>query len=90
MFRRTREQIMGGGFLSGFSKSPAKRYESSETPITFKDVAGVDEAKEELQEIMEVLKEPQKFQKPLSCRTVLIRKVPPIRMMIPLILMKEQ
>ena len=41
MVRRTRSDIMGGGFLSGFSKSPAKRYEGADQIITFKDVAGV-------------------------------------------------
>ena len=41
MFRRTREQLLGGGVLAGFSKSPAKRYESGDSPITFDDVAGL-------------------------------------------------
>ena len=63
MFRRTREQIMGGGFLSGFSKSPAKRYESSDTPITFKDVAGLDSVKADLQEIVDFLRDPEQFQR---------------------------
>ena len=63
MFRRTRDQIMGGGFLSGFSKSPAKRYESSDTPITFKDVAGLQGVKADLQEVVDFLKDPEKFQR---------------------------
>ncbi len=63
MFRRTRDQIMGGGFLSGFSKSPAKRYESSETPITFKDVAGLEGVKADLQEIVDFLRDPERFQR---------------------------
>lgn len=62
-FRRTREQIMGGGFLSGFSKSPAKRYEPSQQAITFKDVAGLEGVKGDLQEMVDFLKDPQKFQK---------------------------
>ncbi|MGE3407037.1 MAG: ATP-dependent zinc metalloprotease FtsH [Pirellulales bacterium] len=64
MFRRAREQFMGGsGFLGGFSKSPAKRYESLKTPITFDDVAGLDSVKRELQEVVEFLKSPKKFQR---------------------------
>jgi cell division protease FtsH len=63
MFRRTREQIMGGGFLSGFSKSPAKRYESTDTPITFKDVAGLESVKADLQEIVDFLRDPERFQR---------------------------
>jgi len=61
--RRTRNDIMGGGFLSGFSKSPAKRYEGSDQPITFKDVAGLEGVKADLQEIVDYLKTPEKFQK---------------------------
>ena len=62
-FRRTREQIMGGGFLSGFSKSPAKRYEPTQQAVTFKDVAGLEGVKNDLQEMVDFLKDPQKFQK---------------------------
>jgi len=63
MLRRTRDQIMGGGFLSGFSKSPAKEYEEEQEPITFADIAGLDEVKLDLQEIIEFLKNPAKFQR---------------------------
>ena len=63
MFRRTREQIMGGGFLSGFSKSPAKRYEGVLQPTTFQDVAGLDGVKADLQELIDFLKDPEKFQR---------------------------
>ena len=62
-FRRTRNEIMGGGFLSGFTKSPAKRYESTDQPITFSDVAGLEGVKADLQEIVEYLKSPEKFQR---------------------------
>jgi len=61
--RRTREQMMGGGFLSGFSKSPAKRYEATQQSITFKEVAGLEGVKADLQEIVDYLKEPKRFQR---------------------------
>ena len=54
---------MGGGFLSGFGKSYAKRYDQDEEPITFKDVAGQKAAKSDLQEIVEFLSSPDKFQR---------------------------
>ncbi|MEM1069234.1 MAG: ATP-dependent metallopeptidase FtsH/Yme1/Tma family protein, partial [Planctomycetota bacterium] len=63
MLRRTRSDIMGGGFLSGFSKSPAKRFEASERMVTFEDVAGLEGVKADLQEIVDFLKTPEKFQK---------------------------
>jgi cell division protease FtsH len=55
--------MMGGGFLTGFSKSPAKRYEPSEQTITFRDVAGLEGVKADLQEVVEYLQSPQKFQR---------------------------
>ena len=63
MLRRTRSDIMGGGFLSGFSKSPAKRFEANEKMVTFDDVAGLDGVKADLQEIVDYLKTPDKFQR---------------------------
>ncbi len=63
MLRRTRSDIMGGGFLSGFSKSPAKRFEATEKMVTFDDVAGLEGVKADLQEIVDFLKTPEKFQK---------------------------
>lgn len=62
--RRAQNQMLGGGgFLSNFSRSPAKRYEASDEPITFKDVAGLEGVKADLNEIVDFLKEPEKFQK---------------------------
>ena len=51
----------GGGFMA-VGKSKAKIYVEGETKITFEDVAGVEEAEDELKEIIEFLKNPQKFQ----------------------------
>jgi cell division protease FtsH len=61
--RRQQNQMMGGGFLTGFGKSPAKRYEASRQAVTFKDVAGIESVKADLMEIVEFLKNPKKFQK---------------------------
>ncbi|HEX4148562.1 MAG TPA: ATP-dependent metallopeptidase FtsH/Yme1/Tma family protein, partial [Pirellulales bacterium] len=63
VFRRARDQIMGGGILSGFSKSPAKRYEHGTKRITFADVAGLEGVKNDLTEVVEFLKNPEKFQR---------------------------
>jgi cell division protease FtsH len=61
--RRQQNQMMGGGFLSGFGKSTARRYEGSRQACTFKDVAGIESVKADLMEIVEFLKNPKKFQK---------------------------
>ncbi len=62
--RRAQNQMMGGGgFLSSFSRSTAKKYEASERPIKFDDVAGLEGTKKDLAEIVEFLREPTKFQK---------------------------
>ncbi|HEX7447481.1 MAG TPA: ATP-dependent zinc metalloprotease FtsH [Pirellulales bacterium] len=63
MFRRARDQFLGGGLLSGFNKSPAKRYEDGKTRITFDDVAGLEGVKNDLTEVVEFLKNPEKFQR---------------------------
>jgi len=53
----------GGGRIWSFGKSRARLITSDHMKITFNDVAGVDEAKEELKEVIEFLKDPKKFQK---------------------------
>jgi cell division protease FtsH len=58
-----RQMQTGGNKALSFGKSKAKLLNTSGKKVTFKDVAGIEEAKEELQEIVEFLKEPQKFQK---------------------------
>jgi len=63
MFRRTRDQVLGGGLLTGFAKSPARRYEAGESRVTFNDVAGLEGVKHELEEVVEFLKNPAKFRK---------------------------
>ncbi len=58
-----RQMQAGGNKAMSFGKSKARLLAAQQRKITFKDVAGVEEAKEELQEIIEFLKEPLKFQK---------------------------
>ena len=58
-----RQMQAGGNKALSFGKSRARLLTSQQKKITFKDVAGVEEAKEELQEIIEFLREPQKFQR---------------------------
>jgi cell division protease FtsH len=58
-----RQMQAGGGKAMGFGKSRAKLLTERTGRVTFEDVAGVDEAKEELKEIVEFLRDPQKFQR---------------------------
>jgi hypothetical protein len=60
LFRRFAEKQWLGGFMS-IGKSGAKVYVEQDTGLTFADVSGVDEAKEELREIVEFLKDPQRY-----------------------------
>ncbi len=62
MMRRARDQF-DGGILGSFVKSPAKRHDKSKQRTTFEEVAGLENAKAELQEIVEFLKTPEKFQR---------------------------
>ncbi|MGI6069827.1 MAG: ATP-dependent zinc metalloprotease FtsH [Blautia sp.] len=63
LFMRRMNKSGGGGGLMGVGKSRAKAYVQKETGVTFKDVAGQDEAKESLQEVVDFLHNPQKYTK---------------------------
>jgi len=61
---RLRDPFAGGGnFLNSYIKSPARKYDKNKVRISFDDVAGLPNAKSELQEIVEFLKSPDKFQR---------------------------
>ena len=59
----SRQMQGAGGKAMGFGKSKAKMLTEAHGRVTFEDVAGIDEAKEDLQEIVEFLRDPQKFQR---------------------------
>jgi len=59
--RMLSKRMSGEGMMGGFGKSKAKVYMEKQTGVTFKDVAGQDEAKESLQEIIDFLHDPQKY-----------------------------
>ncbi|MBQ6996903.1 MAG: AAA family ATPase, partial [Oscillospiraceae bacterium] len=59
--RMLMKRMSGDGMMGGFGKSKAKVYMEKQTGVTFKDVAGQDEAKESLQEIIDFLHNPKKY-----------------------------
>ena len=61
MMRAVTKRLSGDGMMGGFNKNTAKVYMEKQTGVTFKDVAGQDEAKESLQEIIDFLHNPQKY-----------------------------
>ncbi len=63
LFRKARDSFFSGGLTSGFAKSGARRYDGGDKPITFEDVAGLEGVKHDLQEIVEFLRNPAKFQR---------------------------
>jgi cell division protease FtsH len=62
LFPRIRDG-MGGPFINQYTKSPARRYDKTKASVTFNDVADLENAKSELREVVEFLRDPQKFQR---------------------------
>ncbi len=61
VIRRMRNRMGGGGMMGNFSKSGAQLYKREKSSVTFEDVAGLDEAKQDLMEIVEFLRDPEPF-----------------------------
>ena len=63
IMRRSSDPFSSGGVMGGFIRSPARRFEKSDKSITFEEVAGLKNAKQDLQEVVEFLKNPKRFTK---------------------------
>lgn len=63
IMRRSSDPFSSGGMMGGFIRSPARRFEKSDKSITFEEVAGLKNAKQDLQEVVEFLKNPKRFTK---------------------------
>ncbi len=63
MMRRSGDPFGSGGMMGGFIRSPARRFEKSDEPVTYDDVAGLKFAKQDLEEIVDFLKNPKKYSK---------------------------
>jgi cell division protease FtsH len=61
--RRTMSMMGGGGPLAAFTRSRARRFGGGSTPTTFADVAGIDDAKDELAEIVDYLRRPERYRR---------------------------
>ena len=61
VLRRSADPFGAGGMMGGFIRSPARRFEKSEKSAKFDDVAGLKSAKQDLQEVVEFLKNPRRF-----------------------------